>query len=389
MTTWLALLLFTQQLEGDNRLPEAEKITRAIERGTEALLGFVDFDAGHEMLRCDELVLYALIHAGKGADPRTKKLLDRVLKADFGAAAYPTYSVAVRAMALAQLDPVKYQVPIAQCAWWLVNTQTDNGQWDYWSPNEKAPASFPKVPWPGKRPTSDKSKAEMGLQVKRTLKWTDRPRANIDKLLRNTSTAQYAVLGLWAAYRAKVWIPEETWDRTLKSVLSGQLKKGAWGYVHPEDKGNAWKGQSGAHRSMTASQLSVLAVLKDVLQTPPREIDSAMDRGFAVLAEQLTMKRSEAMSGPKDGDVDATGVYFYYWLYSVERAGILWGREKLGNHWWYAQGANELLRLQNQDGSWGKDFGAATDRPADTAFAVLFLKRAVPPPVATGGKQDK
>ena len=386
MTAWLALILFAQQLEGDNRLPEPEKISRAIERGTEALLSFVDVDAGDPMLRCDELLLYALVHAGKGADPRTRKLLDRVLKTDFGKAAYPTYSVAVRAMALAQLDPVKHQAAIAQCAWWLVNTQTDNGQWDYWSPDEKPPASFPKGPWPGKRPTSDKSKAETGLIVKRTLKWADKPRPNLDKILRNTSTAQYAVLGMYAAYRSKVWIPEETWDRTLKSVLSGQLQKGAWGYVHPEDRSNSWKGQKGANRSMTASQLSVLAVLKDVLQTPPREIDSAMDRGFAVLAEELTMKRSEAMSGPKDGDVDATGAYFYYWLYSVERAGILWGREKLGNHWWYAQGANELLRLQNQDGSWGQDFGAATDRPVDTAFAVLFLKRAVPPPVATGGK---
>ena len=33
----------------------------------------------------------------------------------------------------------------------LVNTQTDNGQWDYWSLKEKPPASFPKIAWPGRR----------------------------------------------------------------------------------------------------------------------------------------------------------------------------------------------------------------------------------------------
>lgn len=388
--TSLFLVLCLAQLEGDNNPPKPEEINRAIERGTAMLLQMSDVDAGHDMLRCDELILYALIHVGKGADPRTRALLDRVLRTDLNRAAYATYSVAVRAMALAQLDPVKHQNAIAQCAWWLVNAQTDNGQWDYWSLKEKAPDSFPRGPWPGKRATGGKSKPESGLIIKRTAKWADRPRDNIAEILRNTSTAQYAILGLYAAHRSKVWIPTETWERTLKGVLSGQSRKGGWGYVHPEDKANAWKGQTGANRSMTASQLSVLAVLKDVMETPPPELIPAVDRGFAFLAEDLSLKRKDAIRGPKVEGVDTTGAYYHYWLYSVERAGILWGREKIGDKWWYAQGANELLRLQNQDGSWGEEFPTgATDRPATTAFAVLFLKRAVPLPVATGGREGK
>jgi hypothetical protein len=230
----------------------------------------------------------------------------------------------------------------------------------------------------------------MGLLVKRTAKWADRPPGATTKILRNASTAQYAILGLYAAHRSKVWIPVETWDRTLKSVLSGQQKGGGWGYIHPEDKANDWTAAlMPVNRSMTASQLAVLAVLKGVMETPPREIDSAMDRGFKYLAEDLILKRAGALKAPTVDGADTTGVYWHYWLYSVERAGILWGRERIGDKWWYAQGANELLRLQNDDGSWGQDFGAATDRPADTAFAVLFLKRAVPPPVATGGKSEK
>ena len=233
-------------------------------------------------------------------------------------------------------------------------------------------------------PTGE-SKVETGLIVKRTAKWADRPpHRNFGVILRNTSTAQYAILGLYAAYRAKVWIPPETWDRTLKSALTGQRKDGAWGYVHPEDKKNAWKNK-GINTPMTASQISVMAVLHDVMETPPAELRPAVDRGFEFLAKKLDLHRGSALKGPATTEGhDTSGLYYYYFLYSVERAGILWGRETIGDTWWYNQGANELLRLQNADGSWGEDFKGATERPANTAFAILFLKRAVPPPVITG-----
>jgi len=381
MTTALLILLLMQD---PNTPPDPEKVNRAIDKGTEYLLAAIDVDPGHDMLRCDELILYALAHVGKAGDPRVKKLIARIMKSDLNSGYQPTYSVSLRAMALAQIDSAQYQVPIAQCAWWLVNAQTDNGQWDYWGPKEKPPGIFEKVQWPGKQATGEKSKSDRGLLVKRTAKWTDRGLPS--KVFRNTSTAQYAVLGLYAAYRAKVWVPQETWDKTVQSTLRSQGKGGGWGYIDPADTKNDWgMATSRANRSMTASQLSVLAVLKGVLETPPREIDDSMDRGFKWLARDFTLARAGAMKGPNFDGTDLTGVYYYYGTYSVERAGILWGREKIGEHWWYAQGANELLRLQKEDGSWGEDYGSATDRPACAAFAVLFLKRAVPPPVITGG----
>lgn len=393
MKLLLAILLLTPQ-EGDNKPPDPAEINKAIERGTQILLRVVDMDAGHAMLRCDELILFALIHAGQGQHSQTRKLLSKIMATDLNKPEFPTYNVSLRAMALAELDKVKYQTQIAQCAWWLVNAQTDNGQWDYWTIKEKVPSSFAKVPWGGKQATGEKGggKPEMGLQVKRSGKWADKPAGKFD-ILRNTSTAQYAVLGLYAAHRARVVIPDETWDRALQCTLTGQSKGGGWGYVHPGDKGNKWfmdfPGMANVNRSMTASQLSVLAVLKDVLETPPREIDTAMSQGFRYLAEDLILKRGAAMKGPTVDNTDTTGVYWHYWLYSVERAGILWGREKIGDKWWYNQGATELLKLQNEDGSWGQNYGASSDRPANTAFAVLFLKRAVPPPVATGGKSEE
>ena len=60
--------------------------------------------------------------------------------------------------------------------------------------------------------------------------------------------------------------------------------------------------------------------------------------------------------------------YFYY-MYALERAGMLYGTEVLGKHKWYPEGAKELIATQRPDGNWGGG-------TADTCFAILFLKRA-------------
>ena len=83
-------------------------------------------------------------------------------------------------------------------------------------------------------------------------------------------------------------------------------------------------------------------------------------------------------------------LYHYYFLFSVERAGILWGREEIGDTSWYAVGAKYLLGAQGKDGSWGTDYAAGeSDRLVNTSFAILFLKRAVPPRVATQAGRGK
>ena len=70
---------------------------------------------------------------------------------------------------------------------------------------------------------------------------------------------------------------------------------------------------------------------------------------------------------------------------------ILFGTEKIGEHAWYKDGANALLAAQNEEGSWGKDDPNWFNRTWHTCFAVLFLRRAARPLVATegGGKLKK
>jgi hypothetical protein len=73
----------------------------------------------------------------------------------------------------------------------------------------------------------------------------------------------------------------------------------------------------------------------------------------------------------------------YYYLYALERLGVLYGTEYFGRHRWYTEGAKLLLEEQKPDGFWNTgtwDGDTAGPKPVwDTCFALLFLKRATRP----------
>jgi hypothetical protein len=70
--------------------------------------------------------------------------------------------------------------------------------------------------------------------------------------------------------------------------------------------------------------------------------------------------------------------WHFYYLYALERLGVLTGTEAFGTHEWYAEGANYLLRAQKPDGSWSAEPEGST-RTLDTSLAILFLRRATRP----------
>src|SRR5262249_13994080 len=47
-------------------------------------------------------------------------------------------------------------------------------------------------------------------------------------------------------------------------------------------------------------------------------------------------------------EIDASNAYY---MYALERAGILYGTETFGSRLWYREGANAILRAQKSDGS--------------------------------------
>jgi len=66
-------------------------------------------------------------------------------------------------------------------------------------------------------------------------------------------------------------------------------------------------------------------------------------------------------------------VFHLYYLYSLERVGVLYGIKEISGHDWYLEGAVLLVRDQRTDGGW---LSYDEIPVVDTAFALLFLKKA-------------
>jgi hypothetical protein len=117
--------------------------------------------------------------------------------------------------------------------------------------------------------------------------------------------------------------------------------------------------------SMTVGGVGSLAIYHHILgQSWTR--DPAVRNGVEWIARNFSVTEN-----PGKGTS-----WYYYYLYGMERAGVLYGTETFGSRVWYVEGARELLSLQKPDGSWG-------DSPESTCFAILFLRRATAPLVAS------
>jgi hypothetical protein len=109
---------------------------------------------------------------------------------------------------------------------------------------------------------------------------------------------------------------------------------------------------------MTAGAVGALCIIDYMLGKDWRE-DKDVLQGM-----QWINKHFSVTENPELGDK-----WYYYYMYGLERAGMLFGTETLGNHRWYREGAEQLIKDQKANGSWGNGV-------VDTCFAILFLKRA-------------
>ena len=101
--------------------------------------------------------------------------------------------------------------------------------------------------------------------------------------------------------------------------------------------------------------------------------DAAVQRGLASLAAVLAGNVQQRGKGRQvrigDGVLGERDFYFFW---SLERVGVVYGIEKVGGIDWYDLGADELIPGQHANGSWGS---GAKGSEVDTAFALLFLAR--------------
>jgi hypothetical protein len=210
------------------------------------------------------------------------------------------------------------------------------------------------------------------------MKWGDmvKNKAFMD----DNSNTQFAMLGLWAARRHGLPVAKAM-SLVDQRFRASQLGSGAWSYRFHDDRDRA---------SMTCVGLLALALAKGATYDStakaagqanaapgngPRSVvqDGAMRQGFEYLSNYLQPQQPDGYDLPR-------GITLYL-LWSVERVGVLYNLQKIGEHDWYHWGAEMLLATQQKNGGW--DMGDSrwrVDRAGfnpniDTSFALLFLKR--------------
>lgn len=115
-------------------------------------------------------------------------------------------------------------------------------------------------------------------------------------------------------------------------------------------------------------------VKKPPAARPVDERDAVVQRAFAglglTIADQIRSGKGLLFAGDGGGGHGTGDLYF---LWSLERVGVVYGMEKIGGFDWYDIGSTALVRSQNRDGTWtvGGSYGAEVNTP----FAVLFLCR--------------
>jgi len=341
---------------------------------------------GDRPQRNDELVLWTFVHSGvPEGDPEFQRLFKNMMATDLER----TYLVSLQAMILEEMDRVKYQGRIHQCGQFLIDNLAQNGQWSYGEISffaKDIPTGGdgrPDVASGGgkdkPRPVDRRGKPKVVKKV--TVKKEKEGPARGDN-----SNSQYAALGIRACHDAGVVFPKEPIQLGEKWWRSSQHdgKKGeADGGYGVSASGEGWcygNHDHAAYGSMTAGATGALIIYDYVLGKDWRK-DTDVLGGLQWLTKNFSVTENV---GPPEHGGGKPGWMYYYYLYALERAGLLFGTEKLGTHEWYPEGANVLLDAQKANGSWvSVDAGNAT---WDTCFAILFLRRATRPleDVATG-----
>ncbi|GIX04851.1 MAG: hypothetical protein KatS3mg114_0720 [Planctomycetaceae bacterium] len=191
--------------------------------------------------------------------------------------------------------------------------------------------------------------------------------------LGDNSCTQFAVLGLWVASRYGLPIDAAMVD-VAQRFIEGQLEDGGWSYQPPHMPNPSNESHVKTRNTMTCAGLFCLTVARAAkIRQQLREQGGAVrDRSSekqTLLADPTYAKGFERVGQFARGISTGSSKYF---LWSVERLGVLLGLEKIGNTDWFATGAEALVKTQRADGSWSE----GKDALSDTSFAILFLRKA-------------
>jgi len=340
----------------------------------------------------DELLLLALLRGGlRETDPVFQKLFNGMMERKL----LKTYSVSLQAMVLEELDRVKYQYRILQCAQFLVDNQCKYGEFGYGdaspfvetltpttSPKGAATPSGSALKKDAKLPPGERKKPAVVRRIP-----VEQKRIRGDDT-GDFSCTQYAILGLRACHDAGIILPEQVLSLAMSRLRRGRIPDpsapGLSGFCY-----FLCQAPHAPYGSMTAGSVGSLVILDHIKDGPlswQRDVD--VQEGLKWMGAKFTAKE---VPGPhhfthgldKNHPCNTPQWFFYYYLYAVERLGMLTGIDVFGPHDWYPEGARVLVETQAADGSWGGPIAARGERGGDTLFntawAILFLRRATRP----------
>ncbi|MBI5366123.1 MAG: hypothetical protein HZA54_03725 [Planctomycetes bacterium] len=359
---------------------DEKAVDAAVEKGAAWLKRKARFS---ETAASSELVLFTLIHAGVFLnDPVVEQGIDFVtnLKLDQIKFHQRTYRVALAAMALEAANRTRWQDRIVEYAYFLAANQCKNGQWSYGEiPPLPAFSGGPggggkQAPSGGGVPGAGGRRGEK-TEVQKQIPINIPKRIGPDK--GDNSNTQFALLGLRACADAGCKLPESTWADARRVMEGAQKSDGGWGYTADSGAGKGPGGNAaGSYGSMSCSGLCDLVITLWNLGDRGFKGNGRVQKAAQWIDKNFTITENPgAEPGALPGNAPGGGTWHYYYLYSLERAGMLLGVDQFGAHDWYAEGATWLLERQQADGSW--DGGG--NEVSDTCFAILFLRRATKP----------
>jgi hypothetical protein len=279
------------------------------------------------------LVTLALLTAGEDPQsPSMRKALDflrRTPAEDIDS----VYAVSLHTMALAAANEEKDKIRLMANVQWLENAQikpVDNKS------------------WPG------------------TWSYTSKKTSQGDN-----SNTQYALLGLNAASEVGIPVNPEVWKLAREYWSSTQKRSGGWAYT-PSSGGESGSMTSAGISSLVITGLrrftgSERLVGERIENCGTGGFDRRVQAGVDWLSSQFRVDSNPGVPG---------GIYKFYYLYGLERAGRLSGIRYFGNRDWYREGALELIRDQDRLQGFWRAGDIVEGKPLiATSFALLFLAK--------------
>jgi len=306
-----------------------------------------------------ELLVWTLASQGV---PESSREMSELIEAMTRRSPETTRVASLQALTYRKLDPVRYSSELVRCAQYLVDAQCENGQWGESRAHsvERHPGKPPRRAGQALGGRSPSAKEDPVVIVRRA------PQAAKSG---DNSNSLAAAFGLRACMESGLFFEREMLVRARMWWNRSQRTDGGWGAEREREEDT----EDTSTGDMTAGAVAATCIYKHFLGEDYARNPSVL-RGWAWLRKEYSIKENPGLGN----------VAHFSYLLSLERAGILLGKEALEEHSWYSEGCEFLIGKQESDGRWNARDLRVRDVCENTCTAVLFLMRdadPLPPPV--------